>query len=252
METLMITFHNASSPDREEEMNNWYNWVHIRDIAGMPGAINAVQRLAADSVQPSSPDQTYKYVTLYEVVDKATCTAGHQAVMGSRKLLISTAFDVSNFTEAYWDIIAQTASFATYADYKGDKAALTVRLTGAVEDVLDDAVLAELAGKPGFVAAHLLRLSDEQQPNSGRDREAATHLLIGQLDDSCLAAESWDAFAAERGLSAFAPLPTIFKPVIDRFKASQAQKSPEWQALTYLSHAIIGVSPDAQAFPTRG
>ncbi|MDR2381808.1 MAG: hypothetical protein LBE08_11690 [Bifidobacteriaceae bacterium] len=253
METLMLTFHNATEPDREEEMRNWYNWVHIRDVAAMPNAITAVQRLGLASAQPDGADLSRKYLTIYEVADKTACSVGHTELIGTRKLLISTAFDRATFAEGYWDIVAQTASFAAYADYKGDKSALAVRLDGgaAVEAALGVAELVELASQPGVVAAHLACRSSEQQANSAADTESASHVLVAQLDDSYLAARSWDAFAAAKGLASLKPEPVIYQPIIDRFSAADAQKSPEWQAITYLSHAIMGCSPDALAYPTK-
>jgi hypothetical protein len=253
METLMLTYHNSTEPDRDEEMHNWYNWVHIRDVAGMPGAITAVQRLGLDSAQPAGADLSRKYLTIYEVADKTACSNGHTVLIGTRKLLISTAFDRATFAEGYWDIVSGTAGFATYADYKGDKSALAVRLNGGakVEAALGPKELAELAAQPGFVAVHLTRRAEDQQQNSAADTESASHILVGQLDDSYLAAKSWDAFAAAKNLAALDASPVIYKPIIDRFVAAQAKKSPEWAAISFLSHAIMGCSPDAQAYPTK-
>lgn len=71
METFMLTFCNATEPGREDEMNNWYTWVHIRDVMSMNESTIAVQRFETTSVQPAGADLRRKYLTLCEVADKA-------------------------------------------------------------------------------------------------------------------------------------------------------------------------------------
>jgi hypothetical protein len=250
MEAFMLTFCNSTEPDREEEMNNWYSWVHIRDVLSMKDSVSAVQRFETASVQPSGADLRRKYLTLYEVADKALCTRTHMEWTGSVKLEISTAFDLKTFAEAYWDPAYGTADFASYADCVGDKTVLTARLNGGekVESLLPPAVLKELAGMAGFKAVHLTRYGKDQMPTSAAKTESDSHMLIAQLTDVCSAARSWDDFAKAKGLAAVQAQPVIFKPIIDRFGAEARVITPEWRAITFLSHAILGTSDKTKIF----
>ena len=50
METLMVIMVEPIE-GRVAEMNNWYTWVHIRDVMGLPGSIS-VQRFERSRIQP--------------------------------------------------------------------------------------------------------------------------------------------------------------------------------------------------------
>lgn len=253
METLMATFCNAVSPDREEEMNNWYTWVHIRDVMSMDGSSIAVQRFELDTSQPENADLSRKFLALYEVADKAICSDRHMTWQQTLKLEISSSFDLRTFSEAYWDPTYGTAAFSAYADYAGDKSVLMVRLDGKerVEAMLTLESLEELAALPGIKAAHLFCYGADQMPTSAAGTETMSHMLVAQLDDSACAAASWNAFAAEKQLSTLQAKPVIYRPIIDRFHADERIKSPEWRAITYLSHAILGTSEKSAVFGSR-
>jgi hypothetical protein len=249
----MLTFHNPSAPEREDEMHNWYNWVHIRDVLSMDGTVTAVQRLQLASCQPQGADLRRKFVTVYEVENKEHCTEMHSAWVGSTKLEISTAFG-TDFGEGYWDIDDQTADFATYADYAGDKAVFFARLDGGAKAPakLTPAVLAELAALPGFKSAHLCHWSTHQAPNSSAKSESVSHMLVAQVDDVYLAVQSWDGFAERKGLAEIDAAPCVYKPLFPRFTAAESVATPERQAITFLMHCMCGLTPKMQVYPTRG
>jgi len=253
MKTLMLTFHNAAAPEREEELHNWYNWVHIRDVLSMDGSVTAVQRFQLASCQPKNADLRRKFVTVYEVEDAEHCTEMHMAWVGTTKLEISTAFS-REFGEGYWDIDLQTADFATYADQGGDRAVLFARLDGKekVEAKLPLAALQELAAQPGFRAAYLCHWSEHQAPNSSAKSETVSHMLVAHVDDVYLAVQSWDAFAEERGLAEVDAAPIVFKPLFDRFTSDESTNTPEREAITYLMHCMAGLTPKFQVYPSRG
>jgi hypothetical protein len=250
MEAFMLTFCNATDPDRDEEMNNWYTWVHIRDVLSMDGSVSAVQRFEAASVQPAGADLRRKYLTLYEVTDKSLCTKRHMERSGSVKLEISTAFDLKTFAEAYWDPAYGTAEFASYADCVGDKSVLLARMDGGekVESLLPPETLKELSGMAGFKAVYLARYGKDQMPTSAAKTESVSHMLVSQLTDACLAARSWDDFAKDKGLAKVQTQPIIFRPIIERFGADERVNTPERRALTFLSHAILGTSDKTNIF----
>jgi hypothetical protein len=194
-----------------------------------------------------------KYLTLYEVADKALCTKKHMEWAGSVKLEISTSFDLKTFAEAYWDPVYGTAEFASYADCVGDKTVLTVRLDGGekVESLLPQEALKELADAAGFKAVYLSRYGKDQMPTSAAKTESVSHILVSQLTDAGLAARSWDDFVNAKGLAALQAQPVIFKPLIERFGADERIDTPVWRSLTFLSHAILGTSDKTKIFEKR-
>jgi hypothetical protein len=234
-------------------MTNWYNWAHIRHVLSMSGSVSHAQRFKLASCQPSEPDTRRGYLTVYEVADKALCTAITMDWAGTVKYEISTAFDVRSFAEAYWDIVRGTADFATYADYAGDRSVLVARLDGGdqVEATLPAETLADLADRPGLLSAHLARLAADQAPTSAAQTETVSHVLIAQLTDTYLAVRSWDAFAAEAGLDALQAAPAVYRPVIRRLSAAQRTGPPQWQALSFLTIAGLGLSDKTPVYPSR-
>ncbi|MCL2146496.1 MAG: hypothetical protein FWH52_01690 [Synergistaceae bacterium] len=247
METLMIIYSNPTEESREDEFNNWYTWVHIRDVMSLEGSI-AVQRFELDSHQPENPFTTCKYLALYEIASKDACSQGHADRLLTWRMRVSTAFDFPSHIEGYWDPVHSTADFAEYADYKGDKAVLIVRIKAKgsekVEDILAIDTLNKIAGLPGFVAAHLnIYAKDQMATTLANPPEPMSHTLVCQLSDSAAASAAWDGYlnnhpAIWKGLKFES---AMYKPVIDRFKACDRIKSPEWRAISFLSHAILGL-----------
>ncbi len=243
METMIVVSSNPVDPSREEEMNNWYSWVHIRDVTLLKGTV-AVQRFVLDDIQPAGASFDHKYLSVYEIDDKEACTKGHHEKMCTWEMEISSAFDVPSHREAYWDPCYGTADFAEYADSKGDRSVLVSRVIAAgaatVEELLSKEVLKEMSELPGFLAVHLLEYGTDQQMTAHPDPKS--HVLIAQLHNSALAAASWDAFMAERGalIQGLETETALYTPVIDRLRAGDRVKSAEWRAITFLSHAILG------------
>lgn len=96
MEWITTVHVNCVSEERMEEYSNWYNYVHFRDVMGMPGHI-AAQRFWRAKYQPKVYDPTYRFWTIYELRSKELSTKGHQAAILSWKMQISTAMDLSNY-----------------------------------------------------------------------------------------------------------------------------------------------------------
>ena len=64
MATLMLVFSNGVE-GREDEYNDWYNNVHLKEVAAVEG-INFAQRFTLTDAQ-INPEQNWKYLALYEV-----------------------------------------------------------------------------------------------------------------------------------------------------------------------------------------
>ena len=114
MEYITTVHLNAVSEEREEEFNNWYTFVHFRDVLNMPGHI-AAQRFWRSEFQPKEFDTTYKFYTLYELRSKQQSTKSHQERVMTWKMYISTAMDFQNYKESYWDHLYGSVPYASYA-----------------------------------------------------------------------------------------------------------------------------------------
>ena len=116
--------------------------MHFRDVMGMPGHISA-QRFQRAKYQPKSYDPTFEFWTIYELRSKALSTKGHQEAVMSWKMQISTAMDLSNYKESYWDGAYGSVPYSCYAEFGKENYCL-VALIGPkegsnvnVEDVPD-------------------------------------------------------------------------------------------------------------------
>jgi hypothetical protein len=107
MYSQLIVFSEAIA-GRHEEFNDWYTWVHIRDVLRLSRVVYAVQRFkrAATQVEPGgSAKYPQQYLAIYETSDPERMTRDHQPVFTS-EMPISSAYSFSNICEAYYDTIA--------------------------------------------------------------------------------------------------------------------------------------------------
>lgn len=51
--------------DRDDEFNDWYSSVHLRDVMAIPGIV-AAERFTLAHAQ-RNPDQPYRYLAIYEI-----------------------------------------------------------------------------------------------------------------------------------------------------------------------------------------
>lgn len=65
MKELIFVFSNAVA-GREEELNHWYNTIHLQEVAAVKGVVSA-QRFAVGEEQLTDCDQPYSHVAVYEV-----------------------------------------------------------------------------------------------------------------------------------------------------------------------------------------
>ena len=91
--SLLIVFMNAKG-GRDDEFNDWYTNVHIRDVMRLPGS-TAVQRFRLGS--PSYADKSaHRYLALYEIADRKACIQGHLERLYTPRMPISPAGDFSD------------------------------------------------------------------------------------------------------------------------------------------------------------
>ena len=202
MEYITTVHVNSVSEERDEEYLNWYGYVHFRDVMGMPGHISG-QRFWQSEYQPKNADLTYRFWTIYELTDKELSTKGHQAAVLSWKMMISSAMDLSDYKESYWDGVYGSVPYACFAEFGKEQDCL-VALIGPkdgvdvnVEDVLTLDVINKLAVMKGVYAANLYKFGEGQMQKKTAKKENFTHQLVVQLKDARDGIASWDALADE-------------------------------------------------------
>ena len=245
MRTLMAVVCNAVA-GRDDEMNEWYTWVHVRDVMKLPGSI-AVQRWALAALQPRGA-KPFKYLALYELSDQDACTKGHAAKVFTPEMPISSAFDFNSFHEAYYDPV-DNGSTAEFAAPAGEAPVLFARMNavegeaGALETFFTGGALSQIACLPGVRAAHLFRYGHDQ---IFAGASPYSHVLVGQLCAVHAAVPAWDAFVS--GLSS-AQQPVawdraeiaVYEPIMPRLTAAEVlHPSAEAQARSDRARAALG------------
>jgi hypothetical protein len=102
IESVLVVLSRAL-PGRDDEMNDWYTNIHLRDALRYRGSI-AVQRFVAAAEQPGPlpADWIWRYLALYEAFDAAVFTQAHRDAADTIWMEISEAFDASILNDFYY------------------------------------------------------------------------------------------------------------------------------------------------------
>jgi len=102
MYNLLIVLTDALE-GRHDEFNDWYTWVHIRDVMKLSHVVIAVQRFRRARRQLGAPAKyPQNYFTLYETSDPEQMTRDHKPIF-TDEMPISDSARVDNICEAYYD-----------------------------------------------------------------------------------------------------------------------------------------------------
>ena len=245
MEKLLVVYGNSNTEERYEEMNLWYSWVHIRDVLTAKAAF-ACQRFELAKYQPKNADLRYAVLCCYEIHDWDYCQRWHVKDCASWRMRMSTSFTEAPYMETMWNPVADTDYWADYADYKGDKAVMTVKLKAKgdvkVEDYFTVEKLNELKALPGFVALHLYDWTKaEQMPINTPPAEPMTHNLVCQISNCYAVANEWDKFLAANPEveENFEMYPAIYEPQMTRLRGVDLFNSVERRGIQALAHLIL-------------
>ncbi|HVX23177.1 MAG TPA: hypothetical protein VHB02_17685 [Acidimicrobiales bacterium] len=66
---VMLVFAHPAGPDAEDEFNEWYDEVHLKDLLAVPGIVGATRYRLGD-VQPGTASvtaTTAPYLAIYEI-----------------------------------------------------------------------------------------------------------------------------------------------------------------------------------------
>ena len=101
--SALLVVHTEPCDGREEEFNEWYSWVHIRDVMRIPGS-QAVQRFVLSDRQAVGwrTPGTGRYLAIYEVGDVARNIEGHLDDIATERMPISDALDTSKAQDTFY------------------------------------------------------------------------------------------------------------------------------------------------------
>jgi hypothetical protein len=92
---------------RDDDFNDWYSWVHIRDVLRLSPVTIAAQRFRrADRQLTPGGSKRYPqaYFALYETTDPVRCTYDHR-FGNTPEMPISTSISLDNLCEGYFDLV---------------------------------------------------------------------------------------------------------------------------------------------------
>jgi hypothetical protein len=98
----------APHPGRDDEFNDWYSWVHIRDVMRLSPVMIATQRFRRSAQQfpgGSSGKYLQSYLAIYENTNPVRLTADHKPQL-TPEMPISNSIDTNSICEAYYDTLA--------------------------------------------------------------------------------------------------------------------------------------------------
>ncbi|MEO0032127.1 MAG: hypothetical protein RIS94_1885 [Pseudomonadota bacterium] len=216
MDDLLIVLSNPRD-GRDDEFNEWYSNVHIRDVMRLPGS-SAVQRLKLTAEQvPSAAgiaaDRTFGYLAVYECDDIERISAGH-AVVFSQEMLISDSFDFA-MREGYYrpSIYRQKASVDRHA---GDL--VIERIDAAAGDGLaewyDRERMPALMALPGVVSGTFCRVTDHQMLEPNPD---SVHIALYRTQSRAATLAGWASAPALPG--GHVAQVACYEPLMERLPA---------------------------------
>lgn len=243
MEYITTVHVSPACDERAEEFNNWYAYVHIRDVLNMPGHISA-QRFTLSKYQPKDADLRYKTYTFYELRSKQTSTKSHQERVMSWEMYVSSAMGFRDYKESYWDHVYGNYPYASYASHGREQNLLVALIApkgGAdAETVFTPEQIDKIGDMPGVYAANLYRFGTEQMPKQTAAPEPNTHQLVIQLEDARDGCASWSEFVENLpGAESVEISIACYTSMMPRL--TEAWPTPQDRSLAAISHFITAL-----------
>jgi hypothetical protein len=67
--SILISFTNTTSDERDAELNEWYDNVHSAEMTALDGIRNITRYRAVTQVIPPGTKPAYRYIAVYELDD---------------------------------------------------------------------------------------------------------------------------------------------------------------------------------------
>jgi hypothetical protein len=102
IESMLVVLSKARD-GRDDELNDWYTNIHVRDALRFRGSI-AAQRFAITEERPGPlpADWAWRYLALYECDDAVRFSQEHREAADSVRMEIAEAFDNSVINDYYY------------------------------------------------------------------------------------------------------------------------------------------------------
>ena len=103
--TLYLVFSNPT-PGKEDEFNQWYDEVHVRDVLATPGMLSAQRYKLADAAisgEGGMPPPPQRYLLVYEMegdIDVIMGKVSEAAMSGT--MVMSDALDMTSIAMSFW------------------------------------------------------------------------------------------------------------------------------------------------------
>ena len=222
MEQLLVVLSNPHD-GRDDEFNDWYSYVHVRDVMRLsPGAI-AVQRFRLSAGQfPGRPAPAHQYLAIYEADAHKGFTEGHADVF-TPTMPISDSFRFDDMREAYYEPLAAKAKVT---DRGGNSDVIVERITfdAEVSDFTSfyiETRFTQIMHLPGVTEGVFSRIAAEQMLKPNPDSH---FLVLYRTTDPPASLQAWTALDAANPL----PWPTLcgcYTPIMPRL-TSEAARNP--------------------------
>jgi hypothetical protein len=208
---------------RDDEYNDWYTWVHIRDVMRLSRVVLAVQRFkrAAVQLEPSGPRRYPQgYFAIYETTDPARMTKDHRPVF-SDDMPVSSAYAFEDICEAYYDVVG----------FRGSSAVCTKQTAVIIEQIESaahedefvnwylDTRLPALTRLPCVVSGSLGKASAHQMYDGAHPRFTALY----RTTDLAKSVSAWRDYAASASIRDELSNSSVicFTPLLERLTAMQ-------------------------------
>jgi hypothetical protein len=104
---IMVVFTGPTSPEEEDEYNDWYSNTHLDDVLKTPGFVRATRyKLFADQFEEAGPPPN-RYLALYEIEAEDIRAAMDALVAGRPNRYLSPTLDVEATTAHVFMPIAE-------------------------------------------------------------------------------------------------------------------------------------------------
>src|SRR3546814_10788966 len=100
IEAILVVLTKAV-PGRDDDLNDWYTNIHIRDALRFRGSITAQRfKRSENQVQTLTPDFDWQYLALYDVFDAQRFSQEHWDNALTSRMMVTDAID-DNVLEDY-------------------------------------------------------------------------------------------------------------------------------------------------------
>jgi hypothetical protein len=221
MKKILVVLSNPYD-GRDEEFNEWYSYVHIRDVMRSRSAI-AVQRFKlADDQLPGAGAIEHRYLAIYEGDDYAGLTEGHSEVF-TPVMPISDSFRFEDFREAYYDGVIARSKVAEpdgIGDVIVERIAANAGGEAFVEWYAGDR-FARVMQLPGIKFGRFGKVAGPQMVTPHFD---AQYLAIYRTTDRRRSLEAWARMDREAPVEwqPYEAITACYSPLIPRLTAYEA------------------------------